>query len=63
MAEYRLYYLDTEHHIRDVLPFETVSDEVAVEIAQRRSKGRPIELWNRDRLVLRRIGRLTERMG
>ena len=50
---YRLYFLDQTNQIEDVAPFESDSDETAILIAQQRAEGRPIELWNQDRLVTR----------
>jgi hypothetical protein len=50
---YRLYFLDQTNQIEDVAPFESECDETAILIAQQRAAGRPIELWNQDRLVTR----------
>ena len=50
---YRLYFLDPTNQIQDVAPFESDNDETAILIAQQRADGRPIELWNQDRLVTR----------
>lgn len=52
--EYRLYFLDPADHIRGVEPFEAESDAIAIDIMERLTKFRPAELWNRDRLVVRR---------
>ena len=50
---YRLYFLDPADQIQNVAPFESSDDESAMLIAEQRANGRPVELWNQDRLVVR----------
>ena len=52
--EYRLYFLNQSDHIMEFLAFEAADDSAAVTTARARSRGRPMELWQRDRLVMRR---------
>ena len=52
--EYRLYFLNQGDHISEFLAFEERGDEAAIIFANERSRGRPIELWQRERLVMRR---------
>ena len=54
MVEYRLYFLNQSDHIMEFLAFEAADDGAAVVTARSRSRGRPVELWQRDRLVMRR---------
>jgi hypothetical protein len=52
-VEYRLYFLDAMKHIKDVFPFESDDDALAIEIAIIRAAGQAAELWRLDRLVMR----------
>ena len=59
--EYRLYFLDATQHIRSVFAFNCENDEQAIEIAAERAAGKPVELWSRDRVVMRsRVSETTE---
>ena len=51
--EYRLYFLDQSDHITEFLAFEESDDAAAVVLAMERARGRPVELWQRARLVMR----------
>jgi hypothetical protein len=59
--EYRLYFLDSTDHIRSVAPFVANTDEIAIEVAERLTRGKPLEMWNRDRLVMRRSPEKSKR--
>jgi hypothetical protein len=58
---YRLYFLDLKDHIHNVAELECRDDTHAVETAQARHDGRPMELWLRDRLVWRFEARASGR--
>ena len=51
MAEYRLYFLDDDGHIRGVYEFLGEDDFTAAEQAARHADGRGMELWRREHLV------------
>ena len=53
--EYRLYFLDLANCIDEYVSFECNDDELAVAIAEQHAAGRPVELWNTDRLILRNV--------
>jgi hypothetical protein len=50
--QYSLYVIGSNPRID--IPFESPSDELAAETAARRAGGLAFELWNDNRLVLRR---------
>lgn len=52
-VEYRLYFLNQSDHITEFLAFEESDDDAAVVVALERARGRPVELWQRERLVMR----------
>jgi hypothetical protein len=52
---YRLYFLNPDQHIGDVVEINSPNDEVAALMAERYAEGRSIELWHRDRRVLRKL--------
>jgi hypothetical protein len=54
MGDYRLYFLDASEHITGLLELEAVDDKSAILAAEQGANGEPFELWQRDRLVLRR---------
>ena len=50
MRYYRLYFFDRySGHIDQFREFEANSDDAALELAERWSDGRAMELWNRER--------------
>ena len=50
MLYYRLYYFDRfSGHIDHFREFEADSDSAAIDLSERWSDGRPMELWNRER--------------
>ena len=50
MLYYRLYYFDRfSGHIDQFREFEADSDSAAIDLSERWSDGRPMELWNRER--------------
>lgn len=51
MAGYRLYFFDTERHIRHVSVIEADDDAQACVEAESQRDDRATELWLRDRLV------------
>jgi len=54
MLYYRLYYFDRfSGHIDHFREFEAESDSAAIELSERWSDGRPMELWNRERRLQR----------
>jgi hypothetical protein len=48
---YRLYLFDSRGAAASLTEFECGSDHDAEEIAERRFRGIPMELWEQDRLV------------
>ena len=50
---YRLYFLDDAGHIELHHEFEVIDDERAIRTSEGWREGRPMELWERDRLVKR----------
>jgi hypothetical protein len=54
MTDYRLYFLDDSEHIAALLEIEAADDKLAVLAAEQGANGASFELWQRDRLVLRR---------
>jgi hypothetical protein len=52
---YRLYFLNKDQHISDVVEIESPNDEIAALMAEQHAAGRPIELWHRDRMALRKL--------
>jgi hypothetical protein len=54
MTDYRLYFLDASEHITSLLEIEAADDKSAIVAAEQGANGDPFELWQRDRLVLRR---------
>jgi hypothetical protein len=59
--EYRVYFLDSSSHSTGVRPFECDCDDLAIPFAEQSADKQPFELWNRDRLVVRRwVTELTE---
>ncbi len=55
MADYRLYFLDHQDHIRDVKALECAGDEQAIQLAAAYAGGGRRELWRRGTLI-RRFG-------
>jgi hypothetical protein len=53
VAHYRIYFLDRNDHIRHALSVECTDDAEAVELLQRHSDGRGMELWQGARRVAR----------
>ena len=53
MAYYRLYFLDASEHIKNADEINADNDDMAALVAERRANGRPFELWNHDRMVVR----------
>jgi hypothetical protein len=51
MLSYRLYFRGRDGHIVNVISFECDGDQEAVELAQGHADGRPMELWQRARMV------------
>ncbi len=49
--DYRLYFLDTEGHVRRRIDLECEDDEAAVEVAETHADGMAMELWRRERVV------------
>jgi hypothetical protein len=54
MGDYRLYFLDPSEHITSLLEIEADDDKSAIVTAEQGANGESFELWQRDRLVLRR---------
>ena len=52
-SSYRAYEVDRNDHIVSFTPITAHSDDEAVEKTKAIPDGRVIELWNRDRLVIR----------
>lgn len=50
---YRLYFLDDAGHIELHHEFEVIDDKRAIRTSEGWREGRPMELWERDRLVKR----------
>ena len=53
MADYRIYFLDDDGHIRGVISFLSEDDADALKHAKQYMDGRDLELWNLGRLVQR----------
>jgi hypothetical protein len=54
MIDYRVYVLSTDEHIKDSANISCDSDEEAIEKARQLMKGHSlIEVWHRDRCVIR----------
>ena len=51
--DYRLVFLDITGQPESNLTFQTGRDDLAINIAEKKAAGRPLELWNKDRLVVR----------
>ena len=51
MADYRLYYIAFDDHIVMREDIEAADDAAAIAEAEKLSQGRPIEVWQRDRMV------------
>jgi hypothetical protein len=51
MLSYRLYFRGPDGHIVHVVSFECDGDQEAVELAPQHADGRPMELWQRARMV------------
>lgn len=56
MSSYRVYFLDSQDHIRAAREFEAETDEAALRTAREFASGQVVELWNRKRF----IGRLDQ---
>jgi hypothetical protein len=54
MQYYRMYFLSPNDRINGVEEIESVCDDIAIAAATRKADGLAFELWNQDRLVLRR---------
>lgn len=52
---YRLYFYDVTGHSGAVQSFECISDAAACEIAEEQAGERPFELWQCDRMVIKRM--------
>ena len=55
LRQYRIYFLDAAEGEHSVVPFEARSDAEAYTAAKGHAGPRSFELWNRDRLVIRRV--------
>lgn len=53
MFYYRLYYFNDNNRIFDFKETECDGDQAAMLFAHERRNGRAMELWNKERLVLR----------
>jgi hypothetical protein len=53
--QYRIYFLDAAEGEHSVIPFEARTDAEAYAAAKDHAGARPFELWNKDRLVIRRV--------
>lgn len=53
MAGYRLYFLDPNNHIRDVVEITCETDDEAIALVEKHTDGRTIELWQEARNVRR----------
>ena len=53
--DFRLYFLTYDDHFEVHIEFECGDDASAIYIAKQHSSGRPFELWNRNRMVLRQF--------
>lgn len=54
MLYYRLYYFDGfSGHIDHFREFEAEDDSAAIAVAERWNDGRAMELWNRERRLMR----------
>lgn len=51
MLSYRLYFLGRDGRITRAVPFESSSDEDALKAIEAHADGRPMELWQRGRMV------------
>ena len=51
MADYRLYFLNTEGRIRHALEFQCADDDEAGKLVQDHADGRAMELWCGSRCV------------
>jgi hypothetical protein len=54
MPFYRQYFLDISDHIRGMKEFNSSEDTAAVQVADENANGAAYELWDQDRLVVRR---------
>ena len=53
--QYRIYFLDAVEGEHSVVPFEARSDAEAYAAAKNHAGSRAFELWNQDRLVIRKV--------
>ena len=53
MKGYRVYYVSAADHIVDALDLVCQDETTAVYQANRLGNGRALELWERDRLIVR----------
>ena len=51
MASYRVYFLNAEGRIMSAVDLSCDSDDHAAAEARRLADGRPVELWERARLI------------
>jgi hypothetical protein len=56
MADYRLYFMDEQGHIRRALEFVCDDDAEAIQRAEQHVDGLDLELWQRDRVVAKLPG-------
>jgi hypothetical protein len=61
MTAYRLYFLDALNHILGVEILNSDSDAEAIEAAGRLARRHSFELWDRGRMVARRVDGFGER--
>ena len=60
MVGYRLYFLDREGRIQAARELDCDGDDLAIARAEQEADGRPMELWQRARVVKRFEARPTE---
>ena len=53
MADYRIFFLDSDGHVRNAVEMDCENDEAAVAFAQEKFDGRCMELWQLGRMVSR----------
>jgi hypothetical protein len=51
MPDYRLYFLDSDGHIKRAVELHCASDAEAIAAVEQHRDGRAMELWDRARVV------------
>jgi hypothetical protein len=53
MTDYRVYIIDDDDHIKRRVDLDCADDDAAIEYAKQYIDGHDVELWQRDRRIVR----------